>query len=110
MARIGHVHAARRRFLRRDRRPAVELLAPWVIACEAGLADRVKLPRCMIRARLEGVFEVDPVSYAAALGERRLVADRGMLDDEHPDSLWVPVRLAIPRRDIDMIVQWRAAI
>lgn len=53
---------------------AHELLRVHAKACDAGVADPARLARWMFRFRFEDqdFFEVDPVRYADALGERGL--------------------------------------
>ena len=55
-----------------------DLLALHARACDAGVADPVKLARWMVRFRFadQDLFEVDPVRYAGALGEDGLEAYR----------------------------------
>lgn len=55
---------------------ARQLLDVHAKACDAGVADPVKLAAWMVRFRFvdQDFFEVDPVRYAAALGERGLAA------------------------------------
>jgi hypothetical protein len=57
---------------------ARDLLEVHAVACDAGVADPVKLAGWMVRFRFEDqdFFEVDPVRYADALGEEGLLAFR----------------------------------
>ena len=57
---------------------ARELLELHAIACDARVADPVKLAKWMIRFRFtdQDFFEADPVRYRAALGERGLAEYR----------------------------------
>lgn len=57
---------------------ANELLDAHALACEAGVADPVKLARWMVRfsCRDQDFFLTDPVQYRTALGERGLTAFR----------------------------------
>jgi len=57
---------------------ARELLELHAIACDAQVADPVKLAKWMIRFRFtdQDFFEADPVRYRAALGERGLAEYR----------------------------------
>lgn len=57
---------------------ATDLLELHTVACDAGVADPVALARWMVRFTFEDqdFFVVDPVRYAAALGERGVAAYR----------------------------------
>lgn len=57
---------------------ARELLELHAIACDAQVADPVKLAKWMIRFRFtdQDFFETDPVRYRVALGERGLAEYR----------------------------------
>ena len=88
-----------------------ELLDLHARACDAGVADPVKLAAWMIRFRFgdQDYFEVDPVRYAAALGEAGMVAYRTAVEQiDDADSYgvqYVRERLAVLDRDIEAIVQ-----
>ena len=90
---------------------ARELLALHARACDAGVADPVKLAGWMIRFRFtdQDFFEVDPVRYAAALGDAGLAAYRNAVAErEHEDSFaarHARERLAVLDRDTDTIVK-----
>ncbi len=90
---------------------AVELLRVHAKVCDAGAADPVKLARWMIRFRFEDqdFFEVDPVRYADALGERGLRAYRqAVAESASPRSFaarYAHERLAILDGDIDELVR-----
>lgn len=90
---------------------AVELLRVHAKACDAGVADPVKLARWMIRFRFEDqdFFEVDPVRYSDALGERGLRAYRqAVAESASPRSFaarYAHERLAILDGDIDGLVR-----
>lgn len=60
---------------------ARDLLNVHATACDAGVADPVKLARWMIRFRFvdQDFFEADPVRYRAALGEVGLAEFRSLL-------------------------------
>lgn len=60
---------------------ARDLLTVHATACDAGVADPVKLARWMIRFRFvdQDFFEPDPVRYRAALGEVGLAEFRSLL-------------------------------
>ncbi len=60
---------------------ARDLLELHARACDAGVADPVKLARWMIRFRFvdQDFFEADPVRYRAALGEVGLAEFRNLL-------------------------------
>jgi hypothetical protein len=60
---------------------ARDLLELHARACDAGVADPVKLARWMIRFRFsdQDFFEADPVRYRAALGEVGLAEFRSLL-------------------------------
>ncbi len=90
---------------------ARELLCVHAKACDAGVADPVKLARWMIRFRFEDqdFFEVDPVRYADALGERGLRAYRqAVAESASPRSFatrYAHERLAILDGDVDELVR-----
>ena len=89
---------------------ALELLRVHAKACDAGVADPVKLARWMIRFRFEDqdFFEVDPVRYADALGELGLRAYRQSVAENGPRSFaarYAYERLAILDGDIDELVR-----
>ena len=90
---------------------AYELLDTHARACDAGVADQVRLARWMIRFRFkdQDFFDPDPVRYADALGDRGLAAYRKAIDDaDTGDSFAVRharQRLAVLDRDIDAIVK-----
>lgn len=89
---------------------AQRLLDVHAKACDAAVADPVKLATWMIRFRFadQDFFEVDPVRYASALGERGLAAYRKQVAEaESDDSFAVRYgreRLAILDKDLDAIV------
>ena len=89
---------------------ARELLAVHALACDAGVADPVKLAAWMIRFRFadQDFFEVDPVRYASALGEDGIAAYRHAVaarpSDDSFAASYARERLAILDRDIDAIV------
>jgi hypothetical protein len=98
-----------------DSSGAIGDLAPRLLdihakACDAGVAGRVKLAAWMIRFRFadQDFFEVDPVRYANALGERGLSAYRKQVaaadDDDAFAVRYARERLAILDRDIEAIV------
>ena len=80
-------------------------------SCDAGVADPVKLAAWMIRFRFtdQDFFDVDPVRYAAALGEAGLAAYRSALDQIEDAGAYgvqyVRERLAVLDQDIDAIVR-----
>jgi hypothetical protein len=89
---------------------ARDLLALHARTCDAGVADPVKLAAWMVRFRFvdQDFFEVDPVRYAGALGEKGLAAYRKAVA-EHPDddsfaAAYARERLAILDHDIDGLV------
>jgi hypothetical protein len=90
---------------------ARELLDLHARSCDAGVADPVKLAAWMIRFRFadQDFFDVDPVRYAAALGEEGLAAYRSALDQMDEAGAYglqyVRERLAVLDRDIDAIVR-----
>jgi hypothetical protein len=90
---------------------ALELLRVHAKACDAGVADPVKLARWMIRFRFEDqdFFEVDPVRYSDALGERGLRAYRqAVAESASPRyfaARYAHERLAILDGDIDELVR-----
>ena len=90
---------------------ALELLRVHAKACDAGVADPAKLARWMIRFRFkdQDFFEVDPVRYADALGERGLHAYRqAVAEGASPRSFaarYAHERLAILDGDIDELVR-----
>ena len=90
---------------------ARELLIVHALACDAGVADPVKLAAWMIRFRFvdQDFFEVDPVRYASALGEDGIAAYRQAVA-AHPggDSFaarYARERLAVLDGDVDAIVK-----
>ena len=88
-----------------------ELLALHARACDAGVADPVELAGWMIRFRFtdQDFFEVDPVRFAAALGDAGLAAYRNAVaEQEHED--WFAARharerLAVLDGNTDAIVE-----
>jgi hypothetical protein len=90
---------------------ARDLLALHARACDAGVADPVKLAAWMVKFRFsdQDFFEVDPVRYARALGEDGLAAYReAVAAYAGADSFAVRYareRLAILDRDVDVIVK-----
>jgi hypothetical protein len=90
---------------------ARELLEIHAKACDAGVANPVKLAAWMIRFRFvdQDFFEVDPVRYAAVLGERGIAAYRkAVTDADGVDSFAVRYareRLAVLDGDTDAIVK-----
>jgi hypothetical protein len=89
---------------------ARDLLGLHARACDAGVADPVRLARWMVRFRFadQDFFEVDPVRYAGALGEDGLAAyRRAVAEYDGPDSFAVRYaceRLAILDGDVEQIV------
>jgi hypothetical protein len=89
---------------------ARELLVVHALACDAGVADPVKLAAWMIRFRFvdQDFFEVDPVRYASALGEGGIAAYRQAVaahpSDDSFAAKYARERLAILDGDIDAIV------
>jgi hypothetical protein len=89
---------------------ARELLDLHAEACDAGLADPVKLASWMIRFRYndQDFFEVDPVRYAAALGERGVAAYRREVAERGGSSFaaaYARERLAILDGDVAEVVR-----
>lgn len=88
-----------------------DLLDLHARACDAGVADPVKLAAWMVRFRFgdQDLFEVDPVRYATALGEGGMAAYRDaieQIDDVGSYALhYVRERLAVLDQDIDAIVR-----
>lgn len=91
---------------------ARELLDLHTQACDAGVADPLKLARWMIRFCFDDqdFFEVDPVRYAGALGElglaayRREVRQRREAGDDSFAAQYATERLAVLDGDVDAIV------
>ncbi|MGI8430547.1 MAG: hypothetical protein ACR2OB_14875 [Solirubrobacteraceae bacterium] len=90
---------------------ARDLLEVHARACEAGVADPVKLANWMIRFRFvdQDFFEPDPVRYRDALGETGLAAYRAAVE-AHSDQdafavRYARERLAILDRDRERIVE-----
>ncbi|MFI5003811.1 MAG: hypothetical protein ACHQE6_02235 [Solirubrobacterales bacterium] len=90
---------------------ARELLDVHAQACDAGVADPVKLAAWMVRFSCDDqdFFEVDPVRYAGALGERGLLAYRRAIDERGDGERVFPVhwaheRLAVLDGDGEAIV------
>lgn len=89
---------------------ARDLLALHAQACDAGLADPLKLARWMVKFRFadQDLFEVDPVRYVRALGTDGLAAYRqAVAEHRGADSFavgYVRERLAILDGDIEQVV------
>jgi hypothetical protein len=90
---------------------ARELLEVHAEACDAGVADPVKLAAWMVRFSCDDqdFFEVDPVRYAGALGERGLLAyRRAIAQRDDGDRVfavrWARERLAVLDGDEQAIV------
>jgi hypothetical protein len=90
---------------------ARDLLALHARACDAGVADPVRLAAWMVRFRFvdQDFFEVDPLRYARALGERGLAAYReAVASHQSADSFaarYARERLAILDGDVSAIVK-----
>ncbi len=88
-----------------------DLLELHARACDAGVADPVKLAAWMVRFRFgdQDFFEVDPVRYATALGEEGMARYRdaiGQVDDAGSFALrYVHERLAVLDQDVEAIVR-----
>jgi hypothetical protein len=88
---------------------AHELLTLHARACDAGVADPVKLAAWMIRFGFkdQDFFEPDPVRYAGALGDRGLAKYRAAVaqaDDQSFAARYARERLAILDRDVTALV------
>jgi hypothetical protein len=89
---------------------ARDLLELHARACDAGVADPVKLARWMIRFRFsdQDVFEADPVRYRAALGKVGLAEFRTLLaaqkDQDGFAARYGRERLAVLDGDSEVIV------
>jgi hypothetical protein len=90
---------------------ARELLEVHAEACDAGVADPVKLAAWMVRFSCEDqdFFEVDPVRYAGALGERGLPLYRRAIEGREDRGRvfavrWARERLAVLDGDEEAIV------
>jgi hypothetical protein len=88
-----------------------ELLDVHAEVCDAGVADPVKLAAWMVRFSCEDqdFFEVDPVRYAGALGERGLLAYRRAIEERKDGGRvfavrWARERLAVLDGDGEAIV------
>jgi hypothetical protein len=92
---------------------AAALLEFHVLACDAGVADPVKLARWMVRFTLDDqdFLVLDPKRYAGALGETGLAVYRQEIDrrrgaGEQPFALrYADERLAVLDGDVDRIVR-----
>jgi len=92
---------------------ARDLLDIHATACDAGVADPIKLARWMIRFTLDDqdFFVADPVRYAAALGDiglaayRREVRQRSDAGDESFAVRYAQERLAVVDGDVDAVVR-----
>jgi uncharacterized Zn finger protein len=92
---------------------AAELLESHGLACDAGVADPVKLARWMVRFTVDDqdFFVLDPKRYADALGETGLAVyrkeiDRRRREGEQPFALrYVDERLAVLDGDVDKIIR-----
>jgi hypothetical protein len=89
---------------------ARDLLELHATACDAGVADPVKLARWMVRFRFvdQDFFEADPVRYRAALGDVGLPELRSLVD-AHKDqegfaAQYLRERLAVLDGDSEAIV------
>lgn len=88
-----------------------DLLESHAVACDAGVADPVKLAGWMIRFRFsdQDFFEVDPVRYQHGLGEEGLAAYREAveaIDDAGSFAVrYARERLAVLDRDVETIVE-----
>lgn len=78
---------------------ARELLEIHAEACDAGVADPVKLAAWMVRFSCDDqdFFELDPVRYAAALDEVGLLAYRGAIEQREDGARVFAVRYARER-------------
>lgn len=90
---------------------ARRLLDLHAMACDAGVADPVRLARWMVRFTFDDqdFFVVDPVRYRAALGEKGLAVYRGAVAKRSEDTggyaaRYAEERLAVLDADIDRIV------
>jgi hypothetical protein len=91
---------------------ARDLLDLHVEACDAGVADPLKLARWMVRFCFEDqdFFEADPVRYATALGEMGLAAyhrevnQRREAGDDSFAAKYAEERLAILSGDTDAVI------
>jgi hypothetical protein len=90
---------------------ARDLLDAHAVACDAGVADPVKLAAWMVRFRFrdQDFFEVDPVRYRDALGDRGLAAyRRAVAESEGADAFarrYARERLAVLDGDVDQVVE-----
>jgi hypothetical protein len=90
---------------------ARDLLEAHAVACDAGVADPVKLAAWMVRFRFrdQDFFEVDPVRYRDALGDRGLAAyRRAVAESEGADAFarrYARERLAVLDGDVDQVVE-----
>ncbi len=88
-----------------------QLLDLHARACDAGVADPVKLASWMIRFRFgdQDFFEVDPVRYRTALGERGVAAYRDAVaaqaDQDSFAARYARERLAVLDGDVAAIVE-----
>jgi hypothetical protein len=78
---------------------ARELLEVHAEACDAGVADPVRLAAWMVRFSCDDqdLFEVDPVRYAGALGELGLLAYRRAIEQREDGARVFAVRYARER-------------
>jgi hypothetical protein len=89
------------------------LLEFHLVACDAGVADPVKLARWMVHLTLDDqdFFVLDPKRYAGALGEGGLAVYRKEIDrrrgaGEQPFALrYADQRLAVLDGDVDKIIR-----
>ncbi|WP_395160709.1 DUF6880 family protein, partial [Ilumatobacter sp.] len=92
---------------------ARQLLEAHEQICDAGVADPKALAKWMVRFGFDDqdFFTVDPVRYAAALGDdglallRRAVDDRPATSDRDFAARYTEERLAVLDGDIDRIVE-----
>lgn len=91
---------------------AYDLLGLHAGICDAGVADPVALAKWMVKFRFDeqDFFEVDPVRYAAALGERGIAAYRSAVEgrpataEDLYAATYAAQRLAILDGDVERVV------
>ena len=91
---------------------ASDLLDAHAVACDAGVADPVKLARWMVRFRFkeQDFFEPDPVRYRGALGERGVAAYRRAVAEQETGAdafaaRYARERLAVLDGKVDRLVE-----
>lgn len=91
---------------------AAELLDLHARLCDVGVADPVKLAKWMVKFRFvdQDVFELDPVRYSAALGDKGVETYRREVDKRTTDpnefaARYAAERLAVLDRNVPEVIR-----